>query len=414
MPDATPKRTRKSFEPTLQGPLNGVRVVDISRLVSGNVLSALLGDFGADVIKVEPPSGDPLRAWTDEGVSFYWKTYGRNKRSLVLDLRQKTAIDALLKLIKKSHVLVENFKPGTLEKMGLAPEVLLAVNPDLIIARISGFGQDGPYASMPGFGSLIEAMSGLASRTGFADREPLLPPFPVADMVAGVFGALSTLIALRANEQGISHGQVVDISLLEPLFSLLGPEAGIFQLTGQVKPRVGSGSNTTAPRNVYRCSDGKYVALSGSIQSMAERIFEVIGRPDLVTDPRFRTNADRIANRGELDKILGSWFESKKRDDVLELIRAAGATIGPVYAIDDALLDPHFIEREILIDVDDDDLGTLVTQNVVPRLSETPGGLRLAAPRIGQHSIEVLELAGLGHDEIETLIRSGSSFQDGR
>ncbi len=414
MPDATPKRTRKSFEPTLQGPLNGVRVVDISRLVSGNVLSALLGDFGADVIKVEPPSGDPLRAWTDEGVSFYWKTYGRNKRSLVLDLRQKTAIDALLKLIKKSHVLVENFKPGTLEKMGLAPEVLLEVNPDLIIARISGFGQDGPYASMPGFGSLIEAMSGLASRTGFADREPLLPPFPVADMVAGVFGALSTLIALRANEQGISHGQVVDISLLEPLFSLLGPEAGIFQLTGQVKPRVGSGSNTTAPRNVYRCSDGKYVALSGSIQSMAERIFEVIGRPDLVTDPRFRTNADRIANRGELDKILGSWFESKKRDDVLELIRAAGATIGPVYAIDDALLDPHFIEREILIDVDDDDLGTLVTQNVVPRLSETPGGLRLAAPRIGQHSIEVLELAGLGHDEIETLIRSGSSFQDGR
>ncbi len=414
MPDATPKRTRKSFEPTLQGPLNGVRVVDISRLVSGNVLSALLGDFGADVIKVEPPSGDPLRAWTDEGVSFYWKTYGRNKRSLVLDLRQKTAIDALLKLIKKSHVLVENFKPGTLEKMGLAPEVLLEVNPDLIIARISGFGQDGPYASMPGFGSLIEAMSGLASRTGFADREPLLPPFPVADMVAGVFGALSTLIALRANEQGISHGQVVDISLLEPLFSLLGPEAGIFQLTGQVKPRVGSGSNTTAPRNVYRCSDGKYVALSGSIQSMAERIFEVIGRPDLVTDPRFRTNADRIANRGELDKILGSWFESKKRDVVLELIRAAGATIGPVYAIDDALLDPHFIEREILIDVDDDDLGTLVTQNVVPRLSETPGGLRLAAPRIGQHSIEVLELAGLGHDEIETLIRSGSSFQDGR
>ncbi len=414
MPDATPKRTRKSFEPTLQGPLNGVRVVDISRLVSGNVLSALLGDFGADVIKVESPSGDPLRAWTDEGVSFYWKTYGRNKRSLVLDLRQKTAIDALLKLIKKSHVLVENFKPGTLEKMGLAPEVLLEVNPDLIIARISGFGQDGPYASMPGFGSLIEAMSGLASRTGFADREPLLPPFPVADMVAGVFGALSTLIALRANEQGISHGQVVDISLLEPLFSLLGPEAGIFQLTGQVKPRVGSGSNTTAPRNVYRCSDGKYVALSGSIQSMAERIFEVIGRPDLVTDPRFRTNADRIANRGELDKILGSWFESKKRDVVLELIRAAGATIGPVYAIDDALLDPHFIEREILIDVDDDDLGTLVTQNVVPRLSETPGGLRLAAPRIGQHSIEVLELAGLGHDEIETLIRSGSSFQDGR
>lgn len=414
MPDATPKRTRKSFEPTLQGPLNGVRVVDISRLVSGNVLSALLGDFGADVIKVESPSGDPLRAWTDEGVSFYWKTYGRNKRSLVLDLRQKTAIDALLKLIKKSHVLVENFKPGTLEKMGLAPEVLLEVNPDLIIARISGFGQDGPYASMPGFGSLIEAMSGLASRTGFADREPLLPPFPVADMVAGVFGALSTLIALRANEQGISHGQVVDISLLEPLFSLLGPEAGIFQLTGQVKPRVGSGSNTTAPRNVYRCSDGRYVALSGSIQSMAERIFEVIGRPDLVTDPRFRTNADRIANRGELDKILGSWFESKKRDDVLELIRAAGATIGPVYAIDDALLDPHFIEREILIDVDDDDLGTLVTQNVVPRLSETPGGLRLAAPRIGQHSIEVLELAGLGHDEIETLIRSGSSFQDGR
>ncbi len=402
-------RAQKTFDGTAVGPLDGVRVLDLSRLVSGNVLSMLLGDFGADVVKIEPLGGDPLREWKDAGASLFWKTYSRNKKSLALNLRMPEAKEVLLKLVATADALVENFKPGTLEVMGLAPEVLWAANPDLVIVRISGFGQDGPYSSLPGFGSLVEAMSGLAARTGFADREPVLPPFPVADMVAGIYGAMATLVALRAREHNLARGQVVDLSLLEPLFSLLGPEAAIFQLTGQVKERCGSASNTTAPRNVYRCSDGKYVALSGSMQSMATRIFDEIGRSDMNLDPRFSNNTARIANRDAVDQALGEWFASETREEALEAMRAAEATVGPVYNIDDAMEDEHFIAREIIVDVADDDLGTIPMANIVPRLSETPGTWRLPAPKIGEHTAALLAEIGMTPSEIEKLRDIGAS-----
>jgi crotonobetainyl-CoA:carnitine CoA-transferase CaiB-like acyl-CoA transferase len=318
-----PKPHRIPFDRAATGPLAGVRVLDLSRLVAGNMLSLQLADFGADVIKVEQPAGDPLRDWRDGGKELHWKTYARNKRSIVLNLRHSAAKDALLRLVAVADVLIENFRPGTLEEMGLGPDVLQAKNSGLVIVRVSGFGQTGPYAPLPGFGTLVEAMSGFAARTGFADREPVLPPLALADMIAGLYGAFAVVTALRVRDQGSGGGQVIDLSLLESMFSVLGPEAAIYRLTGVVKERVGSGSNTSAPRNVYRCADGDYVAVSGSTGAMARRIFEVIGRPDMIEDERFRTNAARVENRALVDEAVGAWFAGKRRDDALRLMREA-------------------------------------------------------------------------------------------
>ncbi len=405
---AQPTQQVRHFDSGATGPLANIRVLDLSRLVAGNMLSLQLGDFGADVIKIEPPEGDPLRAWRDGGEPLFWKTYSRNKMSVVLNLRQPAATQALLRLVETADVLVENYRPGTLETMGLGPDVLLARNPRLIVVRISGFGQTGPYSQLPGFGTLVEALSGFAARTGFPDREPVLPPLALADMVAGLSGAMATTMALFARGQGNGPGgQVIDLSLLEPLFSILGPEAAIFQRTGAVKQRVGNGSNTSAPRNIYRCADGKYVALSGSTQGMAKRIFEVIGRPEMILDPRFRTNTDRVRNRALVDEILSAWFAERNCDDVVAHMRAAGVTVGPVYNIDDAMEDAHFIQREVIVPVEDAELGPLPMHNIVPRLSGTPGVWRRPAPALGEHTDTVLAMAGLDAAEIATLRASG-------
>ena len=392
--------TSKHFDPTATGPLRGIRVLDLSRLMAGNMLSLQLADFGADVVKVEPPEGDPLRAWRDDGHSLFWKTYGRNKRSVMLNLRQAPAMAALWKLVETADVFIENYRPGTLEKMGLAPEKLLERNPDLIVVRISGFGQTGPYAQYPGFGTLIEAMSGFADRTGFPDREPVLPPLALADMVAGIYGASATMMALYARQAGTARGQVIDLSLLEPMFSVLGPEAAIHTVTGKVKQRAGSASNTASPRNVYQCKDGKYLALSGSTPAVARRIFEIIGRPDMNDDPRFASNSDRVKNRALVDEAIGAWFATRDSHEALEVMRQAGATVGPIYNIADAMADPHFAEREIIVSAEDETFGTLPMHDIVPKMSGTPGVWRLPAPGLGQHNGEVLGEAGLSAAEI--------------
>ena len=317
---------------------------------------------------------------------------------MVLKLRHPPALSALLALVETADVFIENFRPGTLEKMGIGPDVLLKRNPDLIVVRVSGFGQSGPYSSLPGFGTLVEAMSGFAARTGFPDREPVLPPLALADMIAGVYGASATVMALRARDKGMARGQVIDLSLLEPMYSVLGPEAAIYRMTGKVKPRVGSGSNTSAPRNIYRCSDGRYVALSGSIQVVAMRIFQIIGRPDMMEDPRFSTNTERVRNRELVDEAVGAWFALRTRDDALDIMRQSGATVGPVYNIDDAVEDRHFIERGVIVEVEDEDLGSIPVHNIVPRLSETPGVWRRPAPALGAHTEEVLMEIGLTSD----------------
>jgi crotonobetainyl-CoA:carnitine CoA-transferase CaiB-like acyl-CoA transferase len=402
------EKTPIRFDSKAEGPLTGIRVLDLSRLVAGNMLSLQLGDFGADVIKIEPPEGDPLREWRDDGKSLHWKTYCRNKRSIVLNLRNKAAKSVLLRLVARADVLIENYRPGTLEEMGLGPDVLLGANSNLIVVRVSGFGQTGPYAPLPGFGTLVEAMSGFASRTGFPDREPVLPPLALADMIAGVYGAFATVTALRARENGTATGQLIDLSLLESVFSVLGPEAAIYATTGKVKERSGSASNTSSPRNVYRCSDGHYIAVSASIQAMAKRLFAVIGRPEMIEDPRFRTNTDRVNNRTLVDEAVGAWFATKTRGEALRIMREASVTVGPVYSIADAMDDAHFREREIIVDVEDTELGKLPMHNILPRLSRTPGVWRRPAPRLGEHTDGVLAEAGFSREDIARLREDGA------
>ena len=400
--------TEVAFDARAEGPLAGVRALDLSRLVAGNMLSLQLADFGADVIKVEPPSGDPLRDWRDGDRQMHWKTYARNKRSVVLNLRQPAARDALVRLVATADVFIENYRPGTLEEMQLGPDILLRANPDLIIVRISGFGQTGPYASLPGFGTLVEAMSGFAARTGFPDREPVLPPFALADMVAGLYGAFATMTALRARDHHKARGQVIDVSLLEAIFSVLGPEASIYQLTGKLKERAGSGSNTSSPRNVYRCCDGSYVAMSASTETMARRVFQAIGRPDMIEDPRFRSNSDRLKHRALVDEAVGAWFATRTREDALRLMRDANVTVGPVYSIADAMVDPHFREREIIVAVEDGELGRVPMHNIVPRLSETPGAWRRPAPLLGEQTDAILAEVGFTPEMIAQLRKQGA------
>ena len=401
-------RAMPDFDPNARGPLDGLRVLDLSRLVAGNMLSLQLADFGAEVIKVETPgTGDPLRAWGDNAYETHWKVYSRNKKSITLNLREPEAIAILLRLVESAAVMIEGFRPGRIEEMGLGPDVLLARNPGLVLVRISGFGQDGPYRERPGFGTLIEAMSGFADRNGFPDREPVLPPMALADMVAGLYGAMATMIAIREREVKGGAGQVIDLSLLEPLFSTLGAEAAGYRVTGEIKQRVGSASNTASPRNVYATKDGKWVALSASIQTMAERVFTVVGHPDLVKDPRFKNNAARVKHREEVDAIIGGWVAKHDLADALRIFEEASVTAGPVYDIAQFLDDPHVREREIVVDLPDADMGTVAMHNIVPRLSGTPGTFRLPAPKLGEHTQELLNELGFTTSEIAALGAKG-------
>jgi len=394
---------KKNYAPEARGPLAGTRVLDLSRLFAGNVMTQLLGDYGAEVIKVEPPAGDTLRAWQTKGVSTHWKVYARNKKSLCLELRKPEAREILLSLVPSAALFVESFRPGTLEAMGIGPDKLLEKNPKLVVVRISGWGQDGPYRRRPGFGSLIEGMSGFAAINGFGDREPVLPPMYLADGFAGLFGTSAALIALRAAEQS-GRGQVVDLPLLDPLFAMLGPQAAAYRLTGNIKPRTGSRSTNSAPRNVYRCKDGLYVALSASTQKMAERTLRAVGRPELIDDPRYRTNAERVKHAAELDAIIGAFVAEKTQAENVAFFEQAEVTIGPIYDVRQILEDPHFIEREILADYPDDEMDAFPMHHVVPRLLGTPGSIRSPAPKLGQHNREVL---GLGEKEYRQLLEKG-------
>jgi crotonobetainyl-CoA:carnitine CoA-transferase CaiB-like acyl-CoA transferase len=384
-----------------------VRVLDLSRLVAGNTLTQMLGDFGAEVVKVEPPAGDTLRAWQTKGVATDWKIYARNKKSLCLDLRKPEAKDLLLKLLPTAAIFVESFRPGTLEAMDLAPEKLLKANPKLVIVRVSGWGQDGPYRRRPGFGTLIEGMSGFASMNGFGDREPVLPPIYLADTIAGLNGAAAAMIALREAEKKGGRGQVIDLPLLDPLFATLGPQAANYRLSGKVKQRTGSRSTNSGPRNAYRCKDGLYVGLSASTQKMAERVFRSIGRPELIEDPKFRVNAERVKHAEELDAIIGAFIAGRTQAENVAYFEQAEVTIGPIYDITQIMEDPHVIERELLADYPDADMESFPMHHVVPRLSDTPGSIRTPAPKLGQHNEEILKSLGLKVLDIENLKEKG-------
>ena len=399
---------RRDYQPRAGGTLAGVRVLDLSRLIAGNMLTQVLGDFGAEVIKVEPPAGDTLRAWQTNGVQTNWKLYARNKKSLGLELRKSEARELLARLIPTAALFVESFRPGTLENMGLAPETLFERNPKLVIVRISGWGQDGPYQRRPGFGTLVEGMSGFASFNGFADREPVLPPMYLADTVAGLYGAAAAMIALREVENNGGHGQVIDLPLLDPLFAVLGPQAANYRLTSKVKPRTGSRSTNAGPRNVYRCKDGLYVCLSSSTQKMAERLFRAIGRPDLVDDPRYRTNAERVQNAEALDAIIGGFIAQRTQAGNVTFFEQAEVTIGPIYDIRQIIDDPHVRARELVADYPDPDMGAFPMHHVVPRLSGTPGAIRTPAPRLGEHNRALLAELGVDDAGYARLVAGGA------
>lgn len=387
--------------PQALGPLQGVRVVDLSRLVAGNMLTLQLADFGADVIKVEPAdSGDTLRAWREplpdcaEGFDGWWQVYGRNKRSLALDLREPESLRWLRRLIDTAQVLVESFRPGTLEAMGLAPDTLWMTRPQLVVVRVSGWGQQGPYRDLAGFGSLIEGFCGYAHKHRGADGRPVLPNLALADMVAGLTGAFATMTALREVEVLGGHGQVVDLSLLEPMLAVMGADVAQYTASGRVAQ---PGEKLASPRGVYRCRDGRWVSLSGSTQTMARRVFESIGASSLVDDPRFATNAARLAHDIEIERLLADFVGTLDRDACLAHFRARGVTVGPVHDPVDLLADPHVVERGLYLRLQADTQTTPVTMHAVtPRLQGTPGAIRRAAPALGQHNDELL--AELGAD----------------
>ncbi|WP_372623618.1 CaiB/BaiF CoA transferase family protein [Falsiroseomonas sp.] len=382
---------QREFEPEARGALDGLRVVDLSRLVAGNMLTKVLADHGAEVMKVEPPAGDSLRAWKVKGVETSWKTWCRNKRSICLDLRAAEGVGIVRSLARDAALFVESFRPGVLEEMGLAPDDLLAANPRLVIVRVSGWGQTGPYRHKPGFGTLVEGYAGFAAMNGFADREPVLPPMFMADAYAGLYGASAAMIALH-HAQRTGQGQVVDLSLFEPMFAVLEPQMANFRLTGKPKPRTGSRSTNTAPRNAYRTKDGGWVALSTSTQAVFVRLMRSIGRPELAEDPRFRSNPDRLQHIEELDAVVGEAVGRMRMAEALAQFDRDGVTIGPIMDVRDLDADAYVAGREALIEVPDPDMpgGVLPMHGEVPRLSATPGILRNPAPRLGEHSAAIL------------------------
>ena len=383
-------------------PLKGIKVLDLSRLAAGNMVSHMLADYGADVIKIEKPGkGDDLRHWKVKNISHWWHVYSRNKRSIALDFKSDTGKKILKNLIKKSDIFIENFVPGTLEKWGLAPKKLLKINQDLIVLRISGWGQTGIYKNQPGFGSLVEGMSGFAAMTGEKDQVPILPPTALADMISGLSGFSSLLLSLFAKQNNKVKGQVIDLSLFEPLFSIIGPWAAYYKLTGKIPEKMGNKSPVSSPRNIYKTKDKKYVSLSASMQSMWEKLATLIKREDLITNKMYLTNEDRIRNQDKLDRIIADFMIKHKRDKLLETFSKHGVTIGPVLDISELIDHPYIKDRGILVNLKTKSDGEIPMHEVFPRLSKSKGSIRTEAPKLGQHTKNILKEIGYNKIEIQ-------------
>ncbi len=393
-------------------PLEGIRILDISTIIAAPVASGLLADFGAEVIKVELPGvGDPLRALPPhkDGVPLWWKVTNRNKKGITLDLRKEEGKDLFRQLVAKSDVLTENFRPGTLERYGLGPDVLKELNPELILLRVSGYGQTGPLAKRPGFARIAEAYSGFTSICGTADRPPMHIGYPVADAVTGLFGAIGVLVALLDKKAGEeAGGEIIDCSLVESMLRLNEFMVIEYDQTGAVRQRSGNRSQYAGPSNVYETKDGKWFSMSASAQTVYERLARAIGRPDLIDDPRFATNPARVENADALDEVIGGWFATKTQDEILNLFEAEGVSGGPVNDAKDVFESEHFRDREAIIEVDDAELGTVAMQNVFPRLATAPGRVRSTGPRLGEHNEDVLgNLLGLDKAAIAALREKG-------
>ncbi|MFE1288074.1 CaiB/BaiF CoA transferase family protein [Streptomyces sp. NPDC058751] len=392
------------------GPLGGLRVLDLATLFAGPLAATMLGDFGAEVVKVEHPAQpDPSRGHgpSKDGIGLWWKLLGRNKRTITLNLSKPGGRDTLLRLAADADVIIENFRPGTLEKWDLGWAELSAANPRLILARVTAFGQFGPYAHRPGFGTLAEAMSGFAAVTGEPDAPPTLPPFGLADSIAGLVTAYAVLTALRARET-TGEGQVIDMAIIEPILTVLGPQPIWYDQLGHVQPRTGNRSANNAPRNTYRTADGSWVAVSTSAQSVAERVMRLVGRPDVIDEPWFATGADRARHADVLDGAVGAWIAERTRDEVLTAFEKAEAAIAPVQDVRDIMSDPQYQALDTLTRLDDPELGPLRMQNVLFRLSATPGAIHWAGRPHGADTDAVLGELGLTPAEIGELRAEGA------
>ncbi|MFF2202994.1 CaiB/BaiF CoA transferase family protein [Streptomyces sp. NPDC058145] len=390
--------------------LDGLRVLDLATLFAGPMAATLLGDFGAEVIKVEHPGRpDPSRGHgpAKHGVGLWWKVLGRNKRTITLDLSRPGGRATLLRLAATADVVIENFRPGTLEKWDLGWPELSAANPRLVLARVTAFGQFGPYAHRPGFGTLAEAMSGFAALTGEPDAPPTLPPFGLADSVAALATAYAVLTALAARDL-TGEGQVVDMAIIEPILAVLGPQPTWYDQLGYVQERTGNRSANNAPRNTYRTADGAWVAVSTSAQSVAERVMRLVGRPELIEEPWFATGTQRAAHADVLDEAVGTWIAARDRAEVLAAFEKAEAAVAPVQDVRDVLTDPQYQALDTVTTVDDPELGPLRMQNVLFRLSGTPGAIRWAGRPHGADTDAVLIELGLGPDELRALREEGA------
>ena len=400
---------------TAQGPLAGLKVLDLSIIVAGGTASSLMADFGAEVVKVERPgTGDPLRNWGPfaNGVSLWWKVHSRNKKSITLNLGTPEGQDLLKRLVAESDVLIEGFRPGAMEKWGLGPNDLLAVNPKLVMLRYSGFGQTGPYKDRPGFGTIAECMSGYIGMTGFPDTPPNLPPIPLADEIAGVFGAMAGMMALYhrdASGNPDTKGQVVDVSLFEPLFRLCIPHITMFDMLGINRERVGNDFPDAAPRNLYKTGDDRWLGLSATSQSTFESLAKAMGMPDLIDRPEFKDNSARLDNRKILNDELQGWLGQRSLQETMDQLIPSGGVVGPVYDAPQIMADPHYLAREDIIDIDDPELGKTKMLGVVPKFSKTPGSVQHAGPTVGEHNQHIYNSwLGLPADKLSQLSEEGT------
>ncbi|MFZ9284069.1 MAG: CaiB/BaiF CoA transferase family protein [Candidatus Nanopelagicales bacterium] len=389
--------------------LNDIKVIDIATLFAGPMAATMLADFGAEVIKIEhPKNGDPVRTHgsSKNGVGLWWKMLARNKKSVTLYLGSPEGQEIFKQLIKDADVVIENFRPGTLEKWGLGYDELAKINPKLVLARVTGFGQIGPYASRPGFGTLAEAMSGFASITGTPDGPPTLPPFGLADGISALTTAYAIMTALHAREH-TGKGQVIDLAIIEPILTVLGPQVIAYDQLGEIQQRRGNRSSNNAPRNTYVTSDGKWVAISTSAQAIAERVMHLVGRPELIAEPWFASGAERAKHADILDEAVGGWIKQRTRDEVIAEFEKAEAAVAPIYDITDIFKDEQFAALGTIKTVEDDELGPVKFQNVLFRLSDTPGEIRTAGPSLGKHTAEVLTSLGISAEEQAELKTKG-------
>ncbi|MBD3926770.1 CoA transferase [Nocardioides cavernae] len=394
----------------MDGPLAGTRVIDASTILAGPLACQILGDFGADVVKIEHPvAGDGMRGHgpSREGTPLWWKEISRNKRAVGLSLSTPEGAAVFLRLVATADVVVENFRPGTLERWGLGPERLHEVNPGLVLARITGFGQTGPYAARAGFGTLAEAMSGFAHLTGQADGPPTLPAFGLADSICGIAASSAISMALLARERNGGQGQVIDLSLLEPIMTAVGPGPTVFQQLGTIGARHGNRSTNNAPRNAYETNDGHWVAVSTSAQAIAERVLRLVGHPEVIDEPWFASGHTRAERADLLDDHVGSWIAARSRSEVVEAFTGAGAAIAPVYSARDLVEDAHVRETGMLTEVPDDDLGPVLQHNVMWRMSSTPGRIRFTGRDLGADTDAVLGELGVPADELDRLRDQG-------